>query len=113
MVDHVQLTTLLQFELESFDAAYEIEATCHSPDRARTFAQVASCLKKGGLFTGYEWVMLPERGYDANNPEHVRIKEGIEVGNGLPTLLAGKDIQDALEVSVKIPGARQAQTRRG
>jgi len=43
---------------------------------------VNECLKEGGLFVGYEWTVLPDRGYDKDNTEHVRIKEGIEVGNG-------------------------------
>ena len=38
-------------------------------------------LKKGGLFAGYEWVV--NNRYDSNNKDHVRIKEGIEQGNGL------------------------------
>lgn len=88
-----------KFEKGSFDVAYAIEATCHSPDRVQTFSGVNHCLKKGGLFAGYEWVVLPERGYDASNSNHVRIKEGIEVGNGLPTLLTGKDVVKALEDS--------------
>mmetsp|Transcript_6897 Transcript_6897/g.9658 ORF Transcript_6897/g.9658 Transcript_6897/m.9658 type:complete len:411 (-) Transcript_6897:1003-2235(-) len=79
-----------------FDVAYEIEATCHSPDKTQTFSQVAKCLKKGGLFAGYEWVVLPDRGYDANNSKHVAIKEGIEIGNGLPTLATPEDVQKAL-----------------
>jgi sterol 24-C-methyltransferase len=84
-----------KFEKETFDAAYEIEATCHSPDRVTTFSQVAGCLKPGGLFAGYEWVMLPS--YDPDNIDHVRVKEGIEVGNGLPTLVTGDKIKEALE----------------
>lgn len=62
-----------------FDVAYEVEATCHSPNKTRCFSEVARCLKPGGLFAGYEWVVLPERGYDASDPECVAIKEGIEV----------------------------------
>lgn len=69
----------------SFDHAYQIEATCHSPDRVQTFKGILKCLKPGGCFTGYEWVMTDK--YDANNVNHVRVKEGIEVGNGLPTLV--------------------------
>jgi sterol 24-C-methyltransferase len=42
------------------------------------------------MFAGYEWVVLDA--YDANNKDHVRIKEGIEVGNGLPTIVAGAEI---------------------
>jgi sterol 24-C-methyltransferase len=86
-----------KFEPESFDAAYAIEATCHSPDRSVCFKGVNHCLKKGGLFVGYEWVVLPERGYDSSNPEHVRVKEGIEVGNGLPTLATTQEVLSSLE----------------
>ncbi|KAL7436686.1 hypothetical protein ACHAXH_009355 [Discostella pseudostelligera] len=86
-----------KFEPGTFDAAYAIEATCHSPDRKVCFQGVNHCLKKGGTFVAYEWVVLPERGYDSNNPDHVRIKEGIEVGNGLPTLATTQEIVKALE----------------
>ena len=81
----------------TFDVAYEIEATCHSPDKARCFAEVARCLKPGGLFAGYEWVVLPERGYDTADARHVAIKEGIEIGNGLPTLATPAQVVAALE----------------
>lgn len=86
-----------KFEKETFDVAYGIEATCHSPDRVQCFKGVNHCLKKGGLFAAYDWIVLPECGYDANNKEHVRVKEGIEVGNGLPTLATSADIIKALE----------------
>ena len=88
-----------KFEKESFDLAYAIEATCHSPDRVKCFSGVNHCLKKGGLFAAYDWIVLPEKGYDANNKEHVRVKEGIEVGNGLPTLATSADVVKALEDS--------------
>ena len=82
---------------ETFDVAYEIEATCHSPDKATTFKNVANCLKQGGLFAGYEWVVLPgENGYDDKDPLHVAIKEGIEIGNGLPTLATPDQVKAAL-----------------
>uniref|UniRef100_A0A7S1XKD9 Methyltransferase n=2 Tax=Phaeomonas parva TaxID=124430 RepID=A0A7S1XKD9_9STRA len=84
-----------KFEAGTFDCAYEIEATCHSPNKTDTFLQVAHCLKKGGLFAGYEWVMCGD--YDPNNKDHVRIKEGIEVGNGLPTLHSGEYVVKSLE----------------
>ncbi|KAK1746633.1 cycloartenol-C-24-methyltransferase [Skeletonema marinoi] len=88
-----------KFEAGTFDAAYAIEATCHSPDRKICFSGVNHCLKKGGLFVGYDWVVLPETGYDEKNPEHVRVKEGIEVGNGLPTLATSQEVVRALEES--------------
>jgi len=82
-----------------FDVAYEIEATCHSPNKTRCFSEVARCLKPGGLFAGYEWVVLPDRGYDAKNPTHVAVKEGIEIGNGLPTLATPEAVVAALEAA--------------
>lgn len=87
------------FEAGKYDVAFAIEATCHSPDRVKCFSGVAQALKKGGYFTGYEWVVLPEKGFDANNKDHLRVKEGIEVGNGLPTLATAGEIVKALEDS--------------
>ncbi|KAL3785961.1 LOW QUALITY PROTEIN: hypothetical protein HJC23_005670 [Cyclotella cryptica] len=84
-----------QFDAETFDAAYAIEATCHSPDRRTCFRGINHCLKRGGLFAAIDWALLPA--YDAENPNHIRIKEGIEVGNGLPTLATIKIIVDDLE----------------
>mmetsp|Transcript_27977 Transcript_27977/g.40919 ORF Transcript_27977/g.40919 Transcript_27977/m.40919 type:complete len:402 (-) Transcript_27977:540-1745(-) len=88
-----------KFDENVYDAAYAIEATCHSPDRIECFKGIHRALKKGGVFVGYEWVVLPERGYDAKNSDHVRVKEGIEVGNGLPTLATAAEITEALEKS--------------
>lgn len=86
-------------EKETFDVAFAIEATCHSPDRVQTFSGVNHCLKKGGIFVGYEWVVLPERGFDKTNKRHLEIKEGIEVGNGLPTLATAAEVVKSLEDS--------------
>jgi len=82
---------------DAFDAAYQIEATCHSPNRVQAFSAIGACLKQGGLFAGLEWVVLEN--YKSSNKDHVRIKEGIEVGNGLPTLVTPdvivKNLEDA------------------
>ncbi len=78
-----------------FDRAYGIEATCHSPNRVECFTEVARVLKPGGLFCVLDWVVL--NNYDKNNKEHVRIKEGIEVGNGLPTLATPAEVVEAFE----------------
>ena len=85
----------LPWAKSTYDAAYQIEATCHSPDRVATFKGIYDCLKPGGYFTGYEWVMID--GYDKNNKDHIRIKEGIEVGNGLPTLVEAQVIVENLK----------------
>lgn len=87
------------FEPDTFDVAFAIEATCHSPDRVKCFTGLNKCMKKGGIFVGYEWIVLPERGFDRTNPRHMQIKEGIEVGNGLPTLATDADVVKSLEDS--------------
>jgi len=75
----------LPWKENTYDVAYAIEATCHSPDRVRTFKEVFRVLKPGGFFTGYEWTMTDR--FDSSNKIQVSTKEGIEVGNGLPTLV--------------------------
>ncbi|CAM9949277.1 unnamed protein product [Ascophyllum nodosum] len=96
----------LPFEDEQFDAAYQIEATCHSPDKARLaisfpciivqcFREICRVLKPGCMFGGYEWVVTDK--YDPNNKQHVQLKEGIEVGNSLPTLTPPAVIRANLE----------------
>lgn len=90
MIDVVNMP----FEDNTFDAVYCIESTCHSPDKAKCFAEALRILKPGGHITGYEWVTTSR--YDATNAEHLRLKEGIEVGNGLPTIESGEDVQRAL-----------------
>jgi len=84
----------LPFAPATFDASYAIEATCHAPDRTACFAQVFRALKPGGVFAGYEWVTTPA--FDATNPEHQRIKHGIEVGDGLPDITDGAAVVEAL-----------------
>lgn len=87
----------LPVEDNSFDAAYEIEATCHAPDKAACYEKIFNALKPGGLYAGYEWVMTDK--YDPANPEHVAIREGIEVGNGLPLIPGSQVVVDALKTA--------------
>lgn len=68
----------------SFDAAYSIEATCHSPSKVDLFKEIYRVIKPGGLFCSYEWVMTDK--YDPKNPRHQEIKKGIEKGNALPDI---------------------------
>jgi len=51
----------------TFDAAYAIEATCHAPDRLRTYGEVARVLKPGAYFAGYEWVMTDKYDLKVSN----------------------------------------------
>jgi len=82
-------------EDNTYDAIYQIEATCHAPDKVGIYKEIFRLLKPGALFGGYEWVITHR--FDPNNAEHVRIKKGIEVGNGLPELENPDVILDALK----------------
>ncbi len=42
----------LPFEADSYDAAYQIEAFCHAPDKKAVYAEAFRVLKPGGLFAG-------------------------------------------------------------
>jgi sterol 24-C-methyltransferase len=84
----------LPFEDGHFDACYQVEATCHAPDKKACYSEVLRIVKPGGYFTGYEWVMTPQ--YSASNARHNAIKQGIEVGNGLPDIATIPHVLQAL-----------------
>lgn len=46
------------------------------------YGEIFRVLKPSGLFGSYEWVSTKD--YDPKNPEHVRIMDEINFGNGLP-----------------------------
>jgi hypothetical protein len=46
------------------------------------YGQIYKVLKPGALFVTYEWVATDK--FNRNNPEHVRIIDEINYGNGLP-----------------------------
>ena len=48
------------------------------------YGEVFRVLKPGSYFASYEWVATKE--YDPSNPEHVRIMDEINFGNGLPVI---------------------------
>ena len=78
----------LPFDDNTFDGVYAIEATCHAPDRVKCYSEMYRTLKPGAVFACYEWCMTDQ--YDANNPEHQRLKKDIEEGNGLPDIIDTK-----------------------
>lgn len=93
----------------TYDAAYAIESTCHSPDKVKTFKEVLRILKPGALFAGYEWCMTPK--FNPKNSEHQQIKFGIEIGNGLPDIASEQDVVDALkEAGFEIVEAKDMHT---
>ncbi|CAL8460594.1 g123 [Coccomyxa elongata] len=83
----------MPFENEIFDAAYAIEATCHANKLEEVYGEVFRVLKPGSYFASYEWVATKE--YDPNNPEHVRIMDEINFGNGLPEMRTYKEAEAA------------------
>jgi len=78
-----------------YDGIYQVEATCHAPDKVGVYKEIKRLLKPGQYFGGYEWIITND--YDPKNPEHVRIKKGVEVGNGLADLEKPQVILDALK----------------
>lgn len=97
----------LPFEDNSKDGVYEIEATCHSPDKLKTYAEAFRVLKPGARFCGYEWCTTPA--YDASNEEHRRIRYGIEIGNGLPDTMSTEHVVRTLrEVGFEVEDAYDA-----
>jgi len=87
----------IPIEDNAFDAIFHVEALEHSPDRVAAGKEIIRCLKPGGYFAGYDWVVTDK--YDANNQEHVKIKKEIEVGNGLPDLETPSKVLDDLRAA--------------
>eukprot|EP01134_Creolimax_fragrantissima_P004515 CFRG4515T1 len=81
----------------TYDAIYQIEATCHAPDKVKCYAEIFRVLKPGQVFGGYDWCMTSK--YDPTNVEHIKIKSDIEIGNGLPDVLTTKECIDALTMA--------------
>lgn len=72
----------LKFPDNSFDAAYATDSTCHAPDISVVYGEIFRVIKPGSTFVSYEWVTTPL--FDPKNPEHVKIIDKINYGNGLP-----------------------------
>jgi len=87
----------MPFEDNTFDGAYELEATCHSPSLEAIYYEIFRTLKPGATFAGYAWAMTDK--YDEKNEKHKRIKYRIELGNGLPPMHRTTEI---LEVMKKV-----------
>lgn len=87
----------MPFQDSSYDGAYAIEATCHATDKVKCYSEIFRVLKPGARFVCYEWVVTEK--YDDSNEEHRRIRHGIELGDGLPTLETGKMVVAAMEKS--------------
>jgi sterol 24-C-methyltransferase len=85
----------MDFEPESFDAVYAIEATVHAPVLDGVYGEIYKVLKPGGVFGVYEWVMTEN--YDETNPEHRQIAYEIELGDGIPKMYGVDVARQALK----------------
>ena len=85
----------MDFDDESFDAAYTIEAACHAPRRIDVFVEINRVLRMGGTLGAYEWLLTDT--FDPDNEEHQRIKLEICVGNGLPDIESVESCNAAFE----------------
>lgn len=74
----------MSFPDSTFDAVYAIEATVHAPSLEGIYSEIYRVLKPGGTFGVYEWLMTDA--YDNDNPEHRKIRLGIELGNGISNM---------------------------
>ncbi|KAL2001517.1 hypothetical protein VTN02DRAFT_1658 [Thermoascus thermophilus] len=75
----------MRFADNTFDAVYAIEATVHAPSLEGVYSEIFRVLKPGGVFGVYEWLMTDN--YDNDNPEHRRIRLGIEQGDGISNMV--------------------------
>eukprot|EP01134_Creolimax_fragrantissima_P002587 CFRG2587T1 len=64
---------------ETFDAAYDMEATLHSTDLKETFTEIFRVLKPGGRFVSAQYCLLDS--YD-DSPEHRELIRVIDNTNG-------------------------------
>ncbi|KAI8476628.1 MAG: cycloartenol-C-24-methyltransferase-like protein [Monoraphidium minutum] len=87
----------MPFEARSFDAVYEIDATCHAPDQVGCYKEILRVLKPGGCFAGYEWCATDQ--YDPSNEEHKKIMAEIELGNGLPDVRTTAETVESLKAA--------------
>lgn len=78
----------------SFDAAYNIEAHCHAPDKIGAYGEVFRLLKPGGCFASYEYCMTNR--YNAENPEHQQLKADMQYAGALPGIPRLHEVDDAL-----------------
>ncbi|MCY4115210.1 MAG: methyltransferase domain-containing protein [Chloroflexi bacterium] len=79
---------------ESFDAAYSIEATCCAPDKVSIYAEVFRLLKPGAEFAAYEYCVTDR--FDAQDPLHVKLKNDMQLGGGLPVIDDMPTVDNAL-----------------
>eukprot|EP00879_Flechtneria_rotunda_P011009 GHRR01011504.1.p1 GENE.GHRR01011504.1~~GHRR01011504.1.p1 ORF type:complete len:345 (+),score=80.65 GHRR01011504.1:506-1540(+) len=87
----------MPFEDNSFDAVYQIDATCHAPDQVGCYREILRVLKPGQCFAGYEWCATSA--YDRNNPLQQQVMAEVELGNGLPDIRTTEETIASLQAA--------------
>ena len=82
---------------DRFDAAFAIESMPHAPDKTAAFREIFQVLRPGACFAGYEWCLTDD--FDQENAEHLRIKNDIMIGNGLPDIALTSEVCTALRTA--------------
>ena len=82
-------------EAGSFDRGYAIESTCHTPSRAKAYAEIFRILKPGALFWGQEMCMTDD--FDATSAEHQSIKQDLMLHIALKEIPGFAEVNLALE----------------
>jgi len=84
-------------EDDRYDAAIAIESMPHAPDKVAAFREILRVLRPGACFAGYEWCLTEH--FDPDDADHLRIKNDIMAGNGLPDIASTSAVCDALQAA--------------
>nr|GMD39792.1 Cycloartenol-C-24-methyltransferase [Ipomoea batatas] len=87
----------MPFPVNSFDAIFAIEATCHAPNVLDCYTEIYRVLKPGQYFAASDWCVTDS--FNPNNIEHQRIKNEVELGNGLPDIRSTGECIEALKLA--------------
>lgn len=75
---------------DSYDAVYSIQSICCAPSVERVYAEAFRVLKPGGCFAAYEYSLTDL--FDEGNVEHLRVKDDLEFGGGIPDIPLQQEI---------------------
>ena len=65
------------FEDNSFDGVYCLEATCHAKDPTIPYKEIFRVMKPGAQFVESAWALTDN--FDPDNQEHVKVMDAIAV----------------------------------
>jgi len=87
----------MEFDDNTFDGGYALESTLYARDPEQVYREILRVLKPGAIFVDSAWAMTDT--FDPHNAEHVKIKEAIEIGNGVPDMRTQAVLLEAIRKS--------------